>query len=269
MKIITKSVKYISLYFRFMKANLIALMEYRLDMLIMIFSSAMTHLLGLVFLWVLYQRVPDINGWGFWEVIAVYAMVYFSEGISSFLFEGSWLMNSLVNKGLLDNYLVRPLSPILQILSSRIGVNGIGNILIGSVILIQAVGHISMHWSVSKVIMAIVMLVSAIVIRSSIKLASNSSVFWTQNPGSSFPFMIHSIGEFAKYPISIYSAVIQGVVTFVVPFAFVSFYPAAYLFDKEAFKYWGLMTPLVTVYCAVGAATIFNYGLKRYESAGN
>ncbi|MNV82780.1 hypothetical protein D3C71_1765360 [compost metagenome] len=62
---------------------------------------------------------------------------------------------------------------------------------------------------------------------------------------------------------------IQGVVTFVVPFAFVSFYPAAYLFDKEAFKFWGLMTPLVAVYCAVGAAAIFNYGLKRYESAGN
>ncbi|MDT3427767.1 ABC-2 type transport system permease protein [Paenibacillus forsythiae] len=266
---IAKWVKMLLLYVRFMKANLIALLEYRLDMMIMIFSSALIHLLGLVFLWVIYQRVPDINGWGLWEVLVVYAMVYVTEGISSFLFEGSWMMNTLVNKGLLDNFLIRPVSPILQILSSRIGVNGIGNILIGTAILIQAVSHISMHWTIPKIIMAVVLLVSAIIIRSSIKLASNSSVFWTQNPGSSFPFMIHSIGEFAKYPVSIYNTVIQGIVTVVVPFAFVSFYPAAYLFDKEVFRYWGLLTPVVAIYCAIGAVTIFNYGLKRYESAGN
>nr|WP_239117850.1 ABC-2 family transporter protein [Actinoplanes ferrugineus] len=53
------------------------------------------------------------------------------------------------------------------------------------------------------------------------------------------------------------------------PFAFISFFPIAYLLDTGPSRRLGLLTPLVAVYCAGTAIWIFQRGLRRYESAGN
>ena len=72
-----------------------------------------------------------------------------------------------------------------------------------------------------------------------------------------------------RYPITIYAVGVQTVVSLVVPFAFISFFPAAAIFEKGSWQWVGLATPLVALYCVTMAAFIFRRGLARYESAGN
>jgi ABC-2 type transport system permease protein len=252
-----------------MKQNFKALTGFHADFVIMLISSALTQLLGIVFLWVVYQRIPTINGWEFWEVAFIYAMIFFSEGFASLLFEGCWSISGLVNHGELDRMLIRPVSPILQVLSYEIGINGVSNIVIGSIIIIQALQHVDIRWSLLKVLISILLMISAIIIRGSINFISNSSAFWTHYPGNAVGFMVHSISEFAKYPITIYSFALQAFITFVIPYAFISFFPAAYLFYKGNFTYIGLLSPIVAIYCFGMAILVFKRGLKKYESAGN
>lgn len=257
------------LYFRFMKMNLKALLGFQADFIIMLVASAFTQLLGIIFLWVIYQRIPEINGWEFWEVAFIYAMIFFTEGFASLLFEGCWTFSGLVNRGELDRMLIRPISPVLQILSSRIGINGVSNIVIGTVIIIQALQHVEIQWTVGKLLMTILLIISGIVIRGAINFASNSSAFWTNSPGNSFGFMVHSICDFAKYPINIYSFGLQVFITAIVPYAFIGFFPATFIFEKEQFGYWGMLSPVVAIYSFWLALWIFYRGLKRYESTGN
>lgn len=257
------------LYGRLMKQNFKALTGFHADFMIMLISSAMTQLLGIIFLWVIYQRIPSINGWEFWEVAFVYAMIFFTEGFTSFFFEGCWSISTLVNRGELDRMLIRPISPVLQILASKIGINGVSNIVIGGIIISQSLQHVKVEWTISKVFMVVILMLSATVIRGSINFASNNSAFWTHHPGNAFSFMIHSISDFAKYPISIYSFALQTFITAVVPFAFVSFFPAAYIFNKDTLGYVGMFSPFVAVYCFGMSLIIFNRGLRRYESTGN
>lgn len=259
----------IFLYPRIMKQNFNALTGFRADFLILMISSALTQLLGIMFLWVVYQRIPEINGWNFWEIAFVYAMVYFTEGFTSFFFEGCWTIGLLVNKGELDRMLIRPLPPIFQILTSKIGINGISNIVIGGIILIQSLRHVSIHWTLIKILMTLVLLLSSIAIRGAINFISNSAIFWTNHPGSSVGFMVHSISDFAKYPITIYSFAMQAFITLVVPYAFLSFFPAAYIFNKGFLGYIGLLSPVAAIYCCCMAIFIFKRGMRRYESAGN
>lgn len=259
----------LSLYPRIMKQNFNALTGFHADFVIMMVSSALTQLLGIMFLWVVYQQIPEINGWSFWEIAFVYAMVYFTEGFASFFFEGCWSIGLLVNRGELDRMLVRPVPPVFQILTSKIGINGAGNIVIGSIILIQSLRHVSVHWTPLKLLVTLLLLLSAIAIRGAINFVSNSTAFWTHYPSSAVGFMVHSISDFAKYPIMIYSFALQAFITVVIPYAFLSFFPAAYIFNKGFLGYIGLLSPVVALYCCGMAVFIFNRGLKLYESAGN
>lgn len=104
------------LYWRLLSQQIKAILEYQADFFILVFAAILTQLLGIVFLKVIYMQIPDINGWLFWEVAFMYAMIYLTEGIGSLFFEGTWRIGNLINRGELDVILLRPVSPILQVL---------------------------------------------------------------------------------------------------------------------------------------------------------
>lgn len=256
------------LYRRSLGAHIRATMEYQADFWVLILASVLMQAVGLVFLSAIFSRIPQINGWEFWEIVLVYAMVFFAEGVGSLLFEGTWRISWFVNQGELDRFLVRPFSPILQVMSADVGFNGIGNILMGSIFITAAVTQVDVHWSIGKVLLAIVLLASAVIVKLAINLATNASAFWFTGPFNLFAFSMHSLGDLARYPISIYNIGIRTVITAAIPFAFVSFFPAAAILHRGPSWWVGLLTPAVAAYCLLVAAWVFRVGLRRYESAG-
>ena len=223
---------------------------------------------GFIFLWVLFQQIPTVEGWDLWQIVTMYALVIFAEGVGSLLFQGTWSLARLVNRGELDFVLVRPLAPAAQVMSggSVAGMNGVGNMLLGTVLLVKALGHVEVDWTVWHVVLGLVLFVSAIVIKLALNLATNSAAFWLNSPNNAFPYSMHILGDLCRYPITIYAVGVQTVVSLVVPFAFISFFPAAAIFEKGSWQWVGLATPLVALYCVAMAAFIFRRGLARYES---
>lgn len=257
------------LYWRLYSQQLKAMMEYSADFYIMVGSAALTQITGFLFLWVVFSRIPDIQGWGLWEVAFMYAAIYVSEGVGSLFFEGTWRMLRLINMGELDRYLVRPVPLVLQIFCTGIGMNGLGNIVIGGSIIVMSLTRMDITWNAQHVALAFLLFVSAMTTRVAINLAANCSGFWIRSSGNAFPIMIHNLGEFAKYPITIFSQGLQLFISLVVPFAFVSFFPAAAIFSKAPWSYWGWLGPLVAVYFVFLALLILRIGLTKYESVGN
>ncbi|WP_340005315.1 ABC-2 family transporter protein [Paenibacillus sp. FSL K6-0276] len=259
----------IYLYRRMYVQQLKAILEYDKDFYILMCSAALTQVLGFVFLWVIYDRIPDINGWQFWEVAFMYAMIFLTEGIGSLFFEGTWRMSGLVNRGELDRYLLRPVPVILQIFCTGIGINGLGNLLIGGVIIWQAFTHGQLHWTLGKAAITLLLLATAVIIRVSINLIGNSAAFWIRNAGNAFPLMVHNLADLAKYPITLFPQAVRIFISTVLPYAFISFYPATYIFDKSEWHGWWMLAPLVAIGSAAAAYGIFRFGLSRYESTGN
>ncbi len=57
--------------------------------------------------------------------------------------------------------------------------------------------------------------------------------------------------------------------TFVLPFAWVAFYPAAWFVGGEKFGKVALLTPLVGVLVFGGAALLWRRGVRNYVSTGS
>src|SRR4051812_42569046 len=203
-------------------------------------GAVLLNAAGFIFLWVLFQQIPTVEGWGLWQIVTMYALVIFAEGVGSLFFQGTWSLARLVNRGELDFVLVRPLAPAAQVMSGGAvaGMNGVGNMLLGAVLIVKALGHVHVEWSVTRVLLGLVLFVSAIVIKLALNLATNSAAFWLNSPNNSFPYSMHILGDLCRYPITIYAFGVQAAVSLVIPFAFISFFPAAAIFEKEGNWQW-------------------------------
>ena len=257
------------LYFRCLGQQMKAIMAYEANFIVLMFSAVLVQLAGLAFIWAIFQRIPDVNGWTFWQVVMMSALIYVTEGVGSLFFEGTWRLSYLVYSGQFDQVLVRPISPIVQVLAGAVGFNGLGNIVTGFVLIGIAMANVPVQWTPGRVLMLVILVVSAATIRVAINLASAASTFWIRSPWSMVPMFVHQLGDFAKYPITIYSFAVQALIVVAVPFAFVSFFPTAFVFGVEAWSLPGLLTPLVAIYAVVMAVWIFRVGLNRYESSGH
>jgi len=257
------------LYRRGLGAHLRANMEYEADFWLLVLGAALTQVMGLVFLSAVFARVPHINGWDFPDVVLIFSLVVIAEGIGSLFFEGTWRLAMRVNQGELDYLLVRPYPVVLQVMSTDVGLNGLGNLLTGGVLLGWALTRVEVAWSPALIAGAVVLFISAVAIKVAINLATNCSAFWLISPFSIFAFAMHQVGDLARYPITVYAIGIRATLTLLVPFAFVSFFPASALLGRGDYAWVGWLTPLVAAYCVAVAGWVFRRGLRRYESAGN
>jgi ABC-2 type transport system permease protein len=257
------------LYFRCLGQQMKAILAYEADFVVMLFSAVIVQIAGFLFIWTIFQRIPTINGWTMWQVVMMYALIFVTEGVGSLFFEGTWRLSNLVYTGQFDQMLVRPLSPIVQVLANAVGFNGLGNIVTGLVLIVIGILNTPVQWTPGRLLMLVILIVSAATIRVAINLGSAASAFWVKAPWSMVPMFVHQLGEFAKYPITIYSVAVQALIVIAVPFAFVSFFPTAFIFGVEAWSIQGLLTPLVAIYSVVMAVWLFRVGLRRYESSGH
>lgn len=257
------------IYFRCLGQQMKAILAYEADFVVMLFSAVIVQIAGFLFIWTIFQRIPNINGWTMWQVVMMYALVFVTEGVGSLFFEGTWRLSELVYNGKFDQILVRPVSPIVQVLAGAVGFNGLGNIVTGLVLIVIGIVNTPVQWTPGRLLMLVILIASAATIRVAINLGSAASAFWIKAPWSMVPMFVHQLGEFAKYPITIYSVAVQALIVIAVPFAFVSFFPTAFIFGVDAWSIQGFLTPLVAIYSVLMAVWLFNVGLRRYESTGH
>lgn len=257
------------LYLRLLGAHFRSMLEYEADFLILASATVLMQVVNIVFLSALFAKVPALNGWTFWSVLIMFGAVAFAEGVGSLFFDGMWSLAWQINRGELDYFLVRPYPVVLQSSSAAIGINGLSNIVMGGLMIGTGLAHEDVAWTPWRVLLGILLLISSIVIKLSINLATNAVSFWLSSPTPLFAFAMHQVGDLARFPLSVYPVALKAVLGAVLPFAFISFFPTAYLLDAGSSRWIGLVTPVVALYCACAAAFIFKRGLRRYESSGN
>ena len=97
--------------------------------------------------------------------------------------------------------------------------------------------------------------------------------FWTRRSSSLIGVTLSIASKTTMYPLTIYPKAIQAVFTFLFPFAFISFYPAAEYLGKDgsiqlpgSFALWSL---LIGILVYVISQRVFSTALRSYESAGS
>ena len=91
--------------------------------------------------------------------------------------------------------------------------------------------------------------------------------FWVEDRVGVIP-PVYNMLAFGRYPLPIYNPVIQFILSWIVPFGFASFYPAAKLLGHNEYQEFFVLLPFVAAIFLTMSILVWNRGVKNYSSTG-
>lgn len=241
------------------QVNLQAVLEYRLNFILQVFGMILNNAAFAFFWSVLIQRTGGIGGYGFSDVMFLWAIVSSSFGLAHVVFGNIRYLGGMVQKGELDNYLLQPKDVFLSLLCSRTVVSGWGDLLYGFIVIALMPGL-----SLARLGFFCAFTLTGGILFAAAFAAAESLVFFLGNAQSLSSAITEFILSFSLYPETIFGKGMRWIFYSLVPSAFIAFIPlAAYkALDARALPLLVLMAALY----AGGSYLLFNAGLRRYES---
>lgn len=242
-------------------------MEYTANFWMMLLSGVLTRIVSMAAPFVIYSNIPDIAGWQRDEIYLILSFLFIAEGLCSVLFEGIWQIPEMVFDGKFDCILSRPASPLFQVMSYGMGLQGISVFLVGAVSLPVFLQRLSL-WNPYGIVMSLLMALCGTFLCMSVYLLGNSVVFWFDSGGrTTVPYTMTQIGQYARYPLEIYPKIMRFVLMFLVPYGFICVVPVEILRGSIAWT-WCFAVAVVSVCFFLVARAVFYRGIIHYESVG-
>jgi ABC-2 type transport system permease protein len=259
--------RYMSLYWLFLTQRLKVLMEYRANFIIGALSTVVLQASSILAIWVVMQKVPDLNGWSYDEILLIYGFITLAKSINHMFADNLWTLGrEYIRSGGFDRFLVRPIDPLFHLLADRFCQDGVGNFLVGAALVIKASIGIALHWTFLKAVMLVLAVLSGGGIFIALNLITCVTSFWIVDsiPVTRLVFDNHL---FAQYPLTIYPKAINILLTWIVPYGLASFYPASYLLDRSAGNL-AWIAPFISALLLFLGYRFWQFGLKHYNSTG-
>ena len=265
---------YINLYFKFFILNLKTQMEYRINFMMSIFHILLLQMGNLGLIWVVLDRFHTLRDWTFGEIAFLVGLRLLSHGLFIlFMPEISSGLSHYIIRGEFDRFLLKPVNPLFLLISNSILLNGITDFSSGVVILWIATKSLHLNWTFAHFLLLCVVVFSGVLIEFSGYLITSCVSFWVLNLHSLnyITFQFHE--QYILYPVSIYGKPIQYFLTFIIPFAFINFYPSAYFLNKPSsllfHPFFAYFTPFISLISFGVAYLIWKRGMTVYQGTGS
>ncbi|MBM7649768.1 ABC-2 type transport system permease protein [Bacillus ectoiniformans] len=259
---------YVSIFFQYVSQYLKTRLTYRVDLVIEILSDLLFQAVNLVFILVVFNHTEFIKGWTQNEIIFIYGFFLVPYAIFGAFFN-IWDFNErYIVKGEMDRILTRPIHSLFQIILERMELESLFGAITGLSIMIYAGLKLDLSFSWYDPFILVALVLGGAFVYAAIFVLIASISFWSDSPTSIMP-MMYNIGNYGRYPVDIYNKVIRFVLTWILPFAFVGVYPAAYFLGREEWYMYAFMTPVMGIVFFGFSVFMWNIGVTKYRGAGN
>lgn len=262
-------IRYIRLYWMMWLQGIQAQMEYKSSFIIGMIATILGQSTGIAFVWVLFQRIGDLNGWSLPEIMLIYGIAALPYGLFELFFNGIWGLNRYVRMGEFDRLLVRPGSSLFFILGDQPMLHGLGDVAAGIAIIALASRSLSVQWHLGNLLLLGLMVICGTLIYISINTIMGCSSFWFVSSGTNFLYFGQRFRDFTVYPLDIYATPLRLLLTWGIPFAFTGFFPATYFLNHTHYQLFVYLIPVVALLFFGIATIVWRIGLNQYESTGS
>lgn len=256
----------ISLYLSFLKISLKEILIYRLDCFVGIISQLIVQAVSLIFIFIVFQNTKNIAGWDFRQIILLYGITRISIAIAGYCFDALYDIGpKYMQNGEFDKILLRPVHPLISIIGASREFASLADFFIGLGITIYMLIELSIPITILLIVKIIFFSIIGALIIGAINTIFSISSFWTYKSNEVI-WSFYNIYTFAEYPIDIYNAFIKILITIILPFAFVAYYPTVnYLGYSNYMLY---LSPFIAIILWIIAVKLWNMALNKYRSTG-
>jgi len=244
-------------------------LAYRGDLLLAGLDELMRGLVALAMLQVYLAKTPSIAGWQQAELLFILGFSTVTIGLFHTFCGNLYGLSSVyIIQGNLDRVLLRPYPSFLQICFDRIQIEDLSGVVLGGLLMGLGAAHSpDFVWSLPHLGLLLLLGLSSFGVVVAVFMAFAATGFWFEDRVGMVP-PVYNLMEFGRWPTSIYHPALRLLITCVIPFSFVAFYPAGYLVrGGEAWP--ALLTPAVALVALLLANALWRRGIGKYESAGS
>ncbi len=217
---------------------------------------------------VFYAHTDEIGGWTYDQVLVLVGLFTFMGGfIGTFLQPNVQKIIEMVRQGTLDFVLTKPINS--QFMSSLRYSQAFSllDMASGAAIVAIAFGRLGYTPSLAAAAQFAVMLAMAALIVYSIWMVIATLAFWLVKVDN-MAELFNSVYDAGRFPITTYQGLIRLMLTFAIPIAFITTFPAQAALGL-------LETPVMVLAIAMGAgmfgfsALFWRYAIRNYSSASS
>jgi ABC-2 type transport system permease protein len=263
-----------TLYFKYLKIISKSWFQYRFDAVLRSSTVFLREAAGIITIYLTLLTFDSIGGWTLYELMFLFSFLFLTYSLLVMFCTGLRDFNSIVYSGNLDRFLMRPKSILFQVIASNADMFAVlGHGGLGIVLLIVSASKVNVSWTAFNIFYLIVVVISGVIIQASIFLFVAALSFWTTKTDNLLNVIFYNPRKFAGYPISIFPRWIQDILIFVLPFAFVNYFPVEFFLRKaDMADFWSgflYLTPAVAALLASISLLFWSKSIKRYTGTGN
>jgi ABC-2 type transport system permease protein len=261
------------LYLRYASVSLRSQLQYRASIVMQSIGTFLVTGVEMLAIWALFARFGEIRGWTLPEVALFYGMISISWALCDALGRGFEVFGVLIKEGELDRLLLRPRSPVLQLLGHELTIRRIGRLAQGVIVLAYAISSLDLAWSVPRVLLLGGAIAGAVCTFLGLLLLQATTAFWTTETLEVWNAFTYGGVTMGQYPLPIYRSWFRALFLFAIPLGSVTYLPGVALLGREdplgtpALVQW--LAPLAGPAFLLLALAAWRVGVRHYRSTGS
>ena len=256
------------LYLNSLALHLKSELEYRMSFIISFLSQILIFFTYYFVIIALFSKFNNIKGFTLYEVLLCFSIIQFGFAFNEVFARGIDKFDKLIIEGGFDRLLLRPKNLILQVLCSDGDFVKVSRLIQAIIVLVIALINLKVEITFLKVICLILMLMASCVIFFGIFLLAASYCFMTVQGLEVRNVFTDGGKHMAQYPIGVFKKGFVFFFTFIIPYAFVNYYPLLYFIGSNDNILYAF-SPIVVFLYLIPCFIVFYMGVKKYEGSGS
>lgn len=260
--------RYLKLWLQFLKISWMADFEYRFNFVVRIFGEFMWYTAQISVFEVLYTHTQSLYGWDINAVRVFMGTLFLVDGIYMVFFsENLDHLSSLVRKGDLDLYLVKPINSQFMISLRKVASANLVNCALVSLYLLWALSRLSQTVSFGQATMFAIMAACGVVLFYCTRLLFGMLVFVLHEAGN-VQFVWYNLYRLGTRPDILYPRYLRLIIMTAIPVGLIASVPARILVEGPDFKLL-LWSVSVAILFFIVTALCWQRALRNYASASS
>lgn len=264
---------YLSLFRKFLGISVRSQMEYHASFVLGVAAQILSYGFQFLSIWIMINAFGNLAGWSPMDILFLYSMNMFSYSIgASLAFNTSQQLSDIVRTGKFDDVLLKPMNSLVYMVSSNINIGYVTHFALGIIGMVFSLTMLSITLNPANFIwLGCVLIGGALIHFSFLIITSIPNLILINNTGWSIFYW--GFTNFISYPLSIFGRPVQFLLTFILPYGFISFFPAQHFLNIQddldfspVFQY---LTPLVGLTLLIITFILWRWGINHYESSGS
>ncbi|MFZ2016884.1 MAG: ABC transporter permease [Nocardioides sp.] len=248
-----------------------ASLEYPVSFWTMTVGGVFSTGIDFIGIWVMFTHLTTYGGFTLREMGFLYGSSQLGIGIADLVVGNVERIGQQVRMGRLDAMMTKPVPLLVQVCSDQFQLRRISRVVQGAAVLTWA--SWTVDWTPTKVLVLVGMVVCGGVIFFGAFVAFSCVQFWTTDASEFANAFTYGGATLLTYPLTVFPQRIVLGLTFLLPLAFVNWYPSLYILGRSSSstlpQWLEFASPVAALVMVAVTMTAWRAGVRHYTSTGS